>query len=102
MKAYSFDTLNAARTLEAAGMERRLAEAVVLVVRDAQGDLATKTDVTKVEEEGTKVEQRVTKVDAAIHVVKAELGSSWWFMKILSVFVVAAIAIALFGALAGR
>ena len=38
----TFDTLSAARELEAAGMDRKQAEAVVGVVRSAQGGFATR------------------------------------------------------------
>ena len=38
----TFDTLTAARELEAAGMDRKQAEAVVGVVRAAQGEFATR------------------------------------------------------------
>ena len=41
----TFDTLTAARELEAAGMDRRQAEAVVGVVRAAQGEFATRGDL---------------------------------------------------------
>ena len=41
----AFDTLDAARQLEDAGMDRRHAEAVATVVRKGQGELATKDDI---------------------------------------------------------
>lgn len=44
----TFDTLSAARELEAAGADRILAEAIAKTVRDGQGDLATKSDVAAV------------------------------------------------------
>ena len=45
MTASTFDTLAAARDLEAAGFERRQAEALASAIRSGQGDLATKTDL---------------------------------------------------------
>jgi len=45
MPSASFDTLTAARELEAAGLDRRQAEAIAKTVRNGQGDLATKADV---------------------------------------------------------
>ena len=45
MNATTFDTLAAARELEAAGMARGQAEAVAAVVRAGHGDLATKADL---------------------------------------------------------
>lgn len=41
----AFDTLAAVRDLEAAGMERKAAEAVAGAIRAGQGELATKTDL---------------------------------------------------------
>ena len=45
MTAASFDTLKAARDLEAAGMEQAQAEAVAAAIRAGQGDLATRADL---------------------------------------------------------
>ena len=44
-----FDTLAATRDLEAAGVERRHAEAVVTVVRASRAGLATKADLDNLE-----------------------------------------------------
>ena len=49
MNAGTFDTLSAARELEAAGVERSQAEAIAKVVRDGQGELATKADIARLE-----------------------------------------------------
>ena len=43
--AADFDTLAATRDLEAAGIERRHAEAVIGVVRASRAELATKADL---------------------------------------------------------
>ena len=48
MGAAGFDTLAAARDLEAAGMERAQAEAVAGATRAGQGELATKADLASV------------------------------------------------------
>lgn len=45
----SFDTLEAARKLEAAGMDRQQAEAIAAIVRKRQGEPATKADITKLD-----------------------------------------------------
>ena len=49
MNASTFDTLSAARNLEAAGIERAQAEAIAGAMRDAQGadrgDLATRGEL---------------------------------------------------------
>ncbi|MCY3796148.1 MAG: hypothetical protein OXJ53_16380 [Gammaproteobacteria bacterium] len=41
----TFDSLNAARELERAGMDRPQAEAVATAIRAGQGNLATREDV---------------------------------------------------------
>ena len=48
MSAAAFDTLKAARDLEAAGVERGQAEAIASVFRAGQDDLATKSDITAI------------------------------------------------------
>ena len=45
MSATTFDTLSAARDLEAAGFERCQAEAIVAIHLDASSPLATKADI---------------------------------------------------------
>ena len=42
MNGTPFDTLGAARELEAAGIERRQAEAIAGAIRNGEGDLVTK------------------------------------------------------------
>ena len=48
MKPPSFDTFEAARALEAAGVERHQAEAIVSAI-DRNGELATKSDLSVLE-----------------------------------------------------
>ena len=55
----AFDTLAAARSLEAAGIERGHAEAIADAIRNGQGELATKADVTAVRGEIAAVASRV-------------------------------------------
>jgi len=43
----TFDTLTAARDMEAAGMDRKAAEAVASAIRNGQGELATKADLER-------------------------------------------------------
>lgn len=45
MVGFAFDTYNAARDLESAGVERSHAEAITAVFRDGLADLASKADV---------------------------------------------------------
>ena len=53
MDIATFDTLTAAHTLEAAGIERGHAEAIAHAIRNGQGDLATKVDITAVKADVT-------------------------------------------------
>ena len=76
MTASTFDTLSAAGNLEAAGVERRQAEAIAGAIRNGQGDLATKADVAA---------------------VRAELAIIRWVVGIQS-----AITLATFGIVAAR
>lgn len=43
--ANTFDTLTAAKDLQAAGIDRDQAEAIAKAIREAQGDLVTKPDL---------------------------------------------------------
>ena len=45
----TFDTLSAARDLEAAGFDRVQAEALAVAIPNGQGDLATKTDIAQLD-----------------------------------------------------
>ncbi|MCY3730560.1 MAG: hypothetical protein OXF98_04395 [Rhodospirillaceae bacterium] len=49
--AAAFDTLSAAKELQAAGFEQAQAEAVAKIMRAGQGDLATKDDIGAVRSE---------------------------------------------------
>ena len=49
MSTSTFDTLEAMRRLENAGMERAQAEASVETIREAQSELATKADLSALE-----------------------------------------------------
>ena len=51
MTVSAFDTLSAARDLEAAGLDKRHAEAIAAAIRSGQGDLATKSDIAAVRSE---------------------------------------------------
>ena len=79
MNAGTFDTLGAARDLEASGIERRQAEAIAGAIRNGQGDLATKADLAAV------------KADLAG--VRAELAIIRWVVGIQSAVTLATFAI---------
>ena len=49
MSTSTFDTLNAMRRLEEAGMDRAQAEATVETMRDAHAEFATKSDLAALE-----------------------------------------------------
>ena len=49
MNGTTFDTLSAARDLEAAGFDRAQAEALAAAIRNGQGDLATRIDITRLD-----------------------------------------------------
>lgn len=90
MSASAFDTLAAARDLEAAGLEKGQAEAIVAAIRSGQGDLATKLDVAAV-----KLDVAAVKSDVAA--VRSELGIIRWVLGVQ-----AAITLATFGIVAAK
>ena len=60
----TFDTLTAARQLEAAGMDRAHAEAIAAVVRAGHGELATKDDITALRNDlGNKIDALAKQMD---------------------------------------
>ena len=67
MSAAAFDTLEAARELEAAGIERHQAEAIVSVQREAGEPLATKSDL-----------------DTAIPTLRADIFRALWIQGLAS------------------
>ena len=83
MTASAFDTLAAARDLEAAGLGKRQAEAIVAAIRSGQGELAMKSDIAA--------------VTAGIAAVRSELGVIRWVLGVL-----AAVSLATFGIAAAR
>lgn len=76
MASTSFDTLAAARALEAAGVERKQAEAHADVLRQAitadRDDLATKTDLAELHD-----------------ALRSELATIRWAIGLLAAFVFA-------------
>ena len=79
MSATAFDTLTAARDLEAAGIERRQAEAIAGTVRTAtaadRDALATKADLAEIR--------------ADLAGVRAELGTIRWAVGLTAAFIFA-------------
>ena len=67
MSTATFDTLSAARALEAAGMDTPQAEAVVAAVRSAVAEgVATKSDIADVRADLAKLETRMTRTLYAV------------------------------------
>ena len=64
----AFDTLKAARDLEAAGMDRAQAEAIAEAIRTGQGELATKADLAEL--------RQATKVDLYQTAIAIILGNA--------------------------
>ena len=98
MSAVAFDTLTAARDLEAAGIERRQAEAIAGTVRTAAADreaLATKADLAELRADLAELETRLTaRMDtfatkADLAGVRAELGTIRWTVGLIAAFLFA-------------
>ena len=83
MNKFAYDTLGASRELEAAGMERRQAEAVAIAIARREGNLATKSDLnllrTELKSEISKVESElkseISKVESEINLLRTEVKS---------------------------
>ena len=58
MNGTTFDTLSAARDLEAAGFDRVQAEALAAAIRNGQGDLATKIDIAQLDSRLKQLDSR--------------------------------------------
>ena len=77
MSAAAFDTLSAAHDLEAAGFERRQAEAIAKVVNHSDERAATKDDIDNLE----------TRINAAFAGIRSELATIRWAIGLLAAFV---------------
>ena len=87
--AAAFDTLSAAKELEAAGFEQTQAEAVAKIVRAGQGDLATQDDITVVRTEVGAVRTEVDAVRTEVSAVRTELGAMKWVLGLVAALNVA-------------
>ena len=90
MSTSTFDTLDAMRRLEQAGMERAQAEATVETMREAQSELATKADLAALE----------SRLLLALAELRADLYRALWIqgagiVAINSAFIVTAAALGL-------
>ena len=93
MDTATFDTLTAAHTLEAAGIERGHAEAIAHAIRNGQGDLATKGDITTVKADITTVRGEITAVKGEIAAVASRVNALQWVVGIQSAITLATFAI---------
>ena len=74
MSIVAFDTLAAARSLEAAGFAQKQAEAITNAVRDAVTEnVATKPDVERLEEKVERLDEKVERLDEKIDAVRSEI-----------------------------
>ncbi len=67
MNGTTFDTLSAARDLEAAGFDRVQAEALAAAIRSGQGDLATKIDIAQ-------LDSRIKQLDSRLNMLQWVVG----------------------------
>ena len=88
MSAATFDTLGAAHDLEAAGFERRQAEAIAKAINRGDERAATKNDLDNLE----------TRINAMLAGIRSELGTIRWTFGLLAAFVFA-IGLRVFGLL---
>jgi len=81
------DTLTAAQALRDAGVEKSQAEAHVRVmtqiVRETQGDFATKADISKLESGLSKLESEISKLESEIHIIKWMVASGFVILALM-------------------
>ena len=75
MTAAAFDTLRAARDLEAAGFERRQAEAIATAINHSDEHTATKADIKALNADIKALEVRV---DAKLEALEGRIYRALW------------------------
>ena len=90
MTATTFDTLTAARDLEAAGFERRQAEAIAKAVHHRDEHVITKADLDTAID---GVRSEVGSVRSEVASVRSELATVRWVVGIQSAITLATFAI---------
>ncbi len=75
MSIHAYDTLGTSKKLAAAGMERRQAEAVAIAIAERQGNLATKSDIEKLDSRFEKLESDIERLDSSISSLRTEFKS---------------------------
>lgn len=91
----AFDTLATAQDLEAAGIERRHAEAIAKAINHGDERTATKADLEQLRA-ATKAD--LARVAAGLDGLRSELGTMRWAIGLLAAFVFA-IGLRIFGLL---
>lgn len=71
MNGTTFDTLSAARDLEAAGFDRVQAEALAAAIRNGQGDLATKIDIAQLDSRLKQLDSRLSMLQWVVGIQSA-------------------------------
>ena len=71
MNGTTFDTLSAARDLEAAGFDRAQAEALAAAIRNGQGDLATKADIGMLKSDIVRLDSRLNTLQWVVGIQSA-------------------------------
>ena len=74
MELQGFDTLEATRTLESAGMETEHAEAVVQVVKSGTDNRVMRADIAHLKQDVSVLKTDMTEVKADIVVLKADVA----------------------------
>ena len=79
MRSLAFDTLGTSKKLEAAGMERKQAEAVATAIAEREGNIATKYDINLLKDDIKSVKDDIKSVrfefDTKIDSLRAEVAS---------------------------
>jgi hypothetical protein len=88
MTAVTFDTLKFVRTLEAAGLASKQAEAISFAVRDAQEavEVATKTDLRELE---LRIDARLERIQGDLRALESRMTVKFGSMLVAAVGVLA-------------
>ena len=75
MRSLAFDTLGTSKKLEAAGMERKQAEAVATAIAEREGNIATKYDINLLKDDIKSVKDDIKSVKDDIKSVRFEFDT---------------------------
>ena len=92
MSNLAFDTLGTSKKLEAAGMERKQAEAVAIAIAEREGNLATKSNFDSLRSEvKSDINSLRTEVKSDINEVNSEMKVQFRWLMTMQVVVLLAI-----------